>query len=165
MTDATQVKPRTRRGIKIALGVSLAVNLLIFGAIGGAMLNGRPDGPVRDRVDLVRTLGLGPLGRALEREDRDRIVARVGRDRAAVRAERAALLAATMDFVEAVESEPFDRDATAAALAMQRDHVRGLQERGHEALLEQLERMTPEARAGFAERLRRSLERHHEMRP
>ncbi len=165
MTETTQAKPRTRRGIKIALGLSLAVNLLIFGAIGGAMLNGRPDGPVRDRVDLVRTLGLGPLGRALEREDRTQIVARVGQDRAAVRAERTALLNATMAFVTAVESRPFDREATAAALAMQRDHVHGLQERGHGALLDQLERMSPEDRAGFAERLRRSIERHRDTRP
>lgn len=160
MTEPTQSKPRTRRGIKIALGLSLAVNLLILGAVGGAMLNGRPDGPIRDRVDLVRTLGLGPLGRALEREDRNQIVTRVGEDRAALRAEREALLEATLGFVLAVEQDPFDREATAAALAQQRTHVHELQERGHGALLEQLERMSPAARAAFAERLRRSLERH-----
>jgi hypothetical protein len=160
MTDPTQAKPRTRRGIKIALGLSLAINLLILGAIGGAMLNGHPDGPIRDRVDLVRTLGLGPLGRALDRDDRNQIVARVGQDRAVVRAEREALLAATLAFVTAVEADPFDREATAAALAQQRDHVRGLQERGHGALMEQLERMSPAARAEFADRLRHSLDHH-----
>ena len=164
MTEPTQAKPRTRRGIKIALGLSLAVNLLILGAIGGAMLNGRPDGSIRDRMDLVRTLGLGPLGRALEREDRSQIVARVGQDRAQLRAEREALLAATLAFVTAVEADPFDREATAAALAQQRDHVRGLQERGHGALMEQLERMSPAARAEFAARLRQSLERHRDDR-
>lgn len=160
MTEPTQAKPRTRRGIKIALGLSLALNLLILGSIGGAMINGRPDGPIRDRVDLVRTLGLGPLGRALDREDRDQIVARVGENRADVRAEREALLNATMAFVTAVESVPFDREATAAALALQRDHVHGLQERGHAALVDQLGRMSPEARAEFARRLRHSIERH-----
>ena len=82
MTEPSQTRPRTRRGIKIVLSLSLAINLLILGAIGGAMLNGGPDGPIRDRVDLVRTLGLGPLGRALDRDDRNQIVARVGDDRA-----------------------------------------------------------------------------------
>ena len=164
MTETTQAKPRTRRGIKIALGLSLAVNLLILGAIGGAMLNGRPDGPIRDRIDLVRTLGLGPLGRALDREDRDQIVARVGQDRAAVRAERTALLNATLAFVTAVETDPFDRETTAAALTLQRDHVHGLQERGHGALLDQLDRMSPAARAEFAARLHRSIERHRDDR-
>ena len=164
MTEPSQTRPRTHRGIKIVLGLSLAVNLLILGAIGGAMLNGGPDGPIRDRVDLVRTLGLGPLGRALDRDDRNQIVARVGDDRAAVRAEREALLQATLAFVTAVESDPFDREATAAALAEQRAHVHGLQERGHGALMEQLEIMSPAARAEFADRLRQSLERHRNSR-
>lgn len=160
MTEPIQAKPRTGRGIKIALGLSLAVNLLILGAIGGAMLNGRPDGPIRDRVDLVRTLGLGPLGRALDRADRNQIVARVGQDRAAVRAEREALLDATMAFIAAVEADPFDRDATAAALALQRENVLRLQERGHAALLDQVDRMSPEARAAFAGRLRHAIAHH-----
>ena len=160
MTDTTQTRPRTRRGIKIALGLSLGVNLLILGAVGGAMLNGRPDGPIRDRMDLVRTLGLGPLGTALSRDDRSQIVARVGQDRAALRAERTALLNATLAFVTAVEADPFDREVTAAALELQRDHVHGLQERGHGALLDQLEQMSPAGRAEFADRLRRSIERH-----
>lgn len=160
MTGPTQAKPRRGRGIKIAFGLSLAINLLILGAIGGAMLNGRPDGPIRDRFDLVRTLGLGPIGRALDREDRDQIIARVGQNREEVRAEREALLAATMEFVTSVERDPFDPEATESALAMQRDHVRGLQQRGHGALIEQLQQMSPAARAEFAERLRRSIQRH-----
>lgn len=160
MTDNTQARPRTRRGIKIALGLSLGVNLLILGAVGGAMLNGRPDGPIRDRVDMARTFGLGPLGNALAREDRNQIVARLGQDHAALRAERTALLDATLDFVAVVEAEPFDRQATAAALELQRDQVHGLLERGHAALLDQLELMSPAARAGFADRLRRAISHH-----
>lgn len=162
MADPTQTpRPKAGRGVKIALGLSLAVNLLILGAVGGAMLGGRPDGPIRDRFDAVRSLGLGPMGLALDREDRDEITARVGRDREAMRAERQALLAVTLQFVEAVEADPFDRTAAAAALEAQRGHVLGLQERGHGALLDQLEAMPLSAREGFAERLRRALSRHH----
>lgn len=151
---------RAGRGVKIALGISLAVNLLILGAVGGAILGGGPDGRIRDRIDMVRSLGLGPLGLALEREDRDEIMERVRRDREELRGDRLELLAATLDFVAAVEVDPFDRAAASAALEAQRGHVLGLQERGHAALLDQLETMSPAARDGFAERLRRALSRH-----
>lgn len=161
MTQTPDTAPRrSGRGVKIALGVSLAINLLILGAVGGAVLNGGPGGPVRDRLDAVRSLGLGPIGMALERGDRDAIVARVGQDRDGMRGDRQALLTATLDFVAAVEADPFDREAAEAALEAQRGHVLGLQERGHGALLDQLGQMSAEARSAFAERLRHSLDRH-----
>lgn len=162
MTSEQTAKPnRAGRGVKIALGLSLGLNLLILGTIGGAMLTGSPDGTWRDRMDIVRSLGLGPLGLALERDDRDEIIARVSRDRETLRTERLALLQATLAFVDAVEADPFDRAAAAEALEVQRRHIVGLQERGHTALLDQLELMPLTAREGFAERLRRALNRHH----
>ena len=62
------------KGVKIALALSLALNLLVLGLVGGALLSfGLPG----DRDDpRLRTLGLGPFALALEREDRDEAVFR-----------------------------------------------------------------------------------------
>jgi len=165
MSEETKAAPRRAgRGVKIALGVSLALNLLVIGAVGGAVLSGGPDGRMRDRLDMMRSLGLGPLGMALERDDRDEIAARIAVDRADLQGARRALLEATLTFSEAVAAVPFDRAAAAAALEAQRGHVAGLQERGHAALLDQLEAMPQAARDAFADRLRRALNRHRDHR-
>jgi len=149
---------KTGRGVKIALGLSLALNLVIAGAIGGAVLSGRA-GPGGDEGvrDLFRVLGLGPLGVALDRDDRAALIDRATQDPAALRAARGALIRATRDFARAVRAEPFDRAGAEAALRRQREFVAGLQTRGHELLLDQIAAMPPEARQGFADRLTRRL--------
>lgn len=165
MSDESNERPRrVGRGLKIALGISLALNLAVLGAIGGAVLTGGPGAGMHDRLDMMRSLGLGPMGLVLDRADRDAITARATTDRAALRAERRALLEATLAFTDAVAAEPFDRAVAAAALQVQRGHVAGLQERGHVALLDQLETMPQAARARFADRLRRTLTRHDDRR-
>ncbi|WP_071673586.1 periplasmic heavy metal sensor [Nioella nitratireducens] len=160
--DETTETPRKRpgRGLKIALGLSLALNLLVLGAVGGAVLNGGPDGRLHDRMDLARTLGLGPVGAALDGADRDALMDRARQDRDDLRARREGLLADTLAFAEAVRSDPFDRSAAAALLEDQRARVNGLQQWGHEALLDRLDRMPWEARAAFADRLTSALSRH-----
>lgn len=159
-TTTGKTAARTGRGVKIALGLSLAVNLLILGMIGGAVLNGRPAGGPGERIDIARTLALGPMGRALERGDRNAIIERVGQDREELRGHRADLLEATLAFARAVRAEPFDREAAEAALEMQRGQVVALQARGHGALLDQLETMPAAERAAFSERLVEALDRH-----
>jgi len=165
MTHAANEGPRRAgRGVKIALGISLALNLAVLGAIGGAVLTGAPGAGMHDRLDMMRSLGLGPMGLALERDDREEIAARATTDRVALRADRRALLEATLAFSDAVAAEPFDRAAAAAALQAQRGHVVGLQERGHLALLDQLETMPQAARERFTDRLRHALTRHGDRR-
>lgn len=166
MTTPANPPPRTRtpRGVKIVLALSLALNLLILGAIGGAFLGGRPDGGLRDRTDTVRILGLGPLATALDRNDRAAVVAQAGADRAAMRAERRRLVDAASAFAEAVREDPFDRAAAEAALERQRAIVRGLQDGGYGALLDHLETMPSAARADFADRLLGLLQRQERRR-
>ena len=70
MADAPSTPPASGSGrwIRIALVISLAVNLLVLGVIGGAVFSGkRNDG--RPAAQL-NELGIGPYGRALTQEQR-----------------------------------------------------------------------------------------------
>ncbi|PWK60675.1 periplasmic heavy metal sensor [Roseicyclus mahoneyensis] len=159
MSDPTegQGRPRTPgRGVKIALGLSLAVNLLILGLVGGALL---AVGPGRSGGDdpRLRTLGLGPFAIALSREDRAAVTDRIDRD--ALRAERRALGRSLVQLRDAIVAEPFDRAAAEAALEGSRSAAAGLQGLGHAALLDQVETMSAAERADLAGRLSRALRR------
>jgi uncharacterized membrane protein len=141
--------------VKIALVVSLALNLLILGLVGGALLSIGPRGG--DDDPRLRTLGLGPFALALEREDRDAVRARI--DREALRADRRALGAGLMQLRGALLAEPFDRPAAEAALARARGATEALQGHGHRALIDHVETMSAAERAALAERLDRALRR------
>ena len=147
--------PRTGRGVRIALALSLALNLLILGLVGGALLSFGPPG---DRDDpRLRTLGLGPFALALEREDRDAMRGRL--DGEALRADRRVIGASLAELRGALLAEPFDRDAAEAALARARGASEALQAHGHGALLDQIETMSAAERAVLADRLERALRR------
>ncbi len=142
------------RGLRIALGVSVALNLLVAGLVAGAVLR---DGGPRDR--MLRDLDFGPFTEALSDQDRDALrrefVARSGgfRDaRAEMRADFDALLAV-------LRATPFDAEAARAVLAATQARVQERLTLGQEVLVERLAAMTPEAREAFADRLERRLRR------
>ncbi|MEM7723833.1 MAG: periplasmic heavy metal sensor [Pseudomonadota bacterium] len=151
-------KPRVGRGLKIALALSLSLNLLIIGLIGGAItagggLRGGDDG----RGPGLRALGLGPFALSLDREDRADLRTRLeGGD---LGAPRRAIGGAMRDLQAALRSDPFDRDAAGAALARSRGAAEALQSEGHTALLDMLETMPAADRAQLAQRLDRVLRR------
>ncbi|MEN9411476.1 MAG: hypothetical protein RL216_3450 [Pseudomonadota bacterium] len=147
-------KPGGGKGLRIALGVSVALNLLVAGLVAGAML--REGGP-RDR--MLRDLDFGPLTEALSDADRDALrrafVARSGgfRDvRAEMRADFDALL-------RALRVEPFDAEAVRGLLLGQQARVQDRLMLGQDLLLERLTAMSPAARAEFADRLEQRLRR------
>ena len=143
------------RGIKIALALSLAANLLVIGLVAGALLS---IGRRGDRDDSrLRTLGLGPFALALSREDRDGVRRRIDVEAAGV--DRRAIGASLLQLREALLSDPFDRAAAEAALERAREAAESLQGVGHAALLDQIETMSPAERAELAERLERALRR------
>jgi uncharacterized membrane protein len=148
-------KPRAGRGIKIALAVSLALNLLVVGLVAGAVLN-RP-GP--GDAPAIRTLGLGPFALALPREARDDIRHRIEGDLEDVRRDRAEIGQSLLALRRALLAEPFDREAAARALGRSREAAAALQAQGHGALLDTLEDMTLDERVAVADRLGRTLRR------
>lgn len=146
------------RWVKIALAVSLALNLAVIGLVSGAMLSG---GGPRDNAaaPALRTLGLGPFVFALPREDRTELRGRIEARGEPLRVERRALGRALRVVRDALLAEPFDRAAAEAAFARSRASVTELQEAGHTALLDQIETMTAEERADLADRLGRAMRR------
>lgn len=152
----TATAPRAGRGLKIALGLSLAVNLLIVGLVIGALLAVGP-GRTRDDDPRLRSLGLGPFAAALPREDRQAVVARIDRD--ALRAERRRLGESLGQLRQALLADPFDRTAAETAMAQSRAAAGSAQALGHAALLDHMATLDAAERAELVERLGRALRR------
>ena len=134
--------------MRVTLVLSLAFNLLIVGIVAGALASGRAGGPPR-----IVDLSLGPLTRALSDEDRAAIGEAL-RNREGFRPPRPVQrMAAARDLKQALIAEPFDRAELARLLDAQRSRAAEVFEAGQDALLDQLEAMTPEERRAFADRL------------
>lgn len=150
-------KTKTGKGLRIALIVSLALNLLVVGVVGGAMMSGgrwHHDGPPR-----VQAIG-GPLTRALAPEDRRALAremhaARHDRSwsRERMRAEMAGLIAD-------LRARPFNAQAVEARLAAMQGRFQERIEQGQALLVERLAQMDDADRAAYAERLEAELQRH-----
>ncbi|MBL4811577.1 MAG: periplasmic heavy metal sensor [Rhodobacteraceae bacterium] len=155
MTDITKEKPR-RRWVRIALVLSLGVNLLIFGAAAGAVYKFRHGGMENARVDL----GIGPIYRALSPEDR-RIIGRRLRDhlhqRPPTREERDADL---RNLAAAVVTDPFDAALVRSVFSAQMGRANEAQQAGQEAFLAQIQAASPAQRAEFSARLLEQTGRH-----
>ena len=156
MSETQQGKPRTAGWVKVALAVSLALNLAIVGMVAGVVLR---RGGGDDGAPALRTLGLGPFGIALSREARDELRGRIERRGAPLREDRRAIGGTLRAVQAALLADPVDRAAAEAAFARSRELAASLQESGHVALLDQIETMTPQERADLAERLSRMMRR------
>jgi uncharacterized membrane protein len=148
-------KRRSGRGIRIALAISLAFNLLVVGLVAGAVLS-RPD---PGEAPAIRTLGLGPFALALPRAARDDIRLRIEEDMGDLRRNRAEVGRSLLAVRQALLAEPFDGEAAARALGRSRVAAMALQAQGHGALIETLEGMSAAERAVVADRLARALRR------
>ena len=137
------------RGVRFALILSLTLNLLALGIVGGSILaHGWMDGGHH-----VREVGFGPYTDALTPEDRkalrDAFVKAVPdfrrrRDEARADIERLA---------EAIRAEPFDRAAVAAMMEAQGARIQERIQLGRNLLLDRLEAMGPAARSALADRI------------
>lgn len=143
--------PRTALWVRVLLGLSLALNLLVIGLIAGALLRG--GGPDRMR-DAPVHFGAALL-RALPDEDR-RAVMRTLRSDAPDRGSRRD---AARQIASALRAEPFDAQALQTALAAQADRLDQLQRATRAAWLARVAQMSPDARAAYADRVEARLTR------
>lgn len=143
------------RGIRIALAVSLALNLAVAGVVGGTLLGGwgRPPNPT------VRDIGFGPFTAALSAQDREAL-GRAFREQAPdMRGMRREMRAEAGQMLQALRADPFDKTALLQAIAAQDARGKARLELGQRLLAERLIAMTPAERAAFADRLEQSLNR------
>jgi hypothetical protein len=141
-----------RGWVKLVFWLSLALNFLVLGAVGGAVLRHGPwdDRHHPPRADMIG----GPITRALSGDDK-RVVARKMRRayRETGQAGRSAYREIMQGLVADLRAMPFDPAPAAAHM----DRMRGMMGQrmavGQEALLEHLTEMDPEARRAFATRL------------
>lgn len=157
MSDPIE-RPKTARGLKIALALSLSLNLLVIGLIGGAVL-GRDGPPGRDEPPALRTLGLGPFALTLGQDGRDAVRDRLARDHDALLSERRAIGESLRTFQRALRADPFDRAAAAEAMARSRAAAEALQRYGHVAVLDYLDTLPLAERSELADALGRAMRR------
>lgn len=147
------IQTRTPLWARITLFVSLALNLLILGAVVGVFLTGGPERRANDdRRDLgtLYTRALSPEDRKALRREFLSGLERQGRDGSAIVGDMQTAL-------NVLRSSPFDPDAFRQALADQSDR-RSMRERvGREALATRIAEMTDAERAAYADRVEQGL--------
>ena len=151
MTTPSQ-KPRSGRGIKIALALSLALNLLVAGVVAGGMLRARmqPDAAPRDMAFAL----WGALPDDL-RDDLRGQFARVRPDRDDARAHRATQAAALSAALRAETFDPAQLDALLGDI--DRREMRAAQMRA--ALVAAIAELSPQERQALAQNFEDRLQR------
>jgi uncharacterized membrane protein len=152
------------RGLRIALIASLAVNLLVIGAVAGAVMRkGGSDGP-RGQMQGQSSYGM-PYIRALSKEDRRKIGADIrasGQDRKAQRAARRALYS---EVLSALRADPFEAAALEAALDKQVSAAHSALQVSQGAWFDHVVQMSDADRTTYADRLEAGFKRRKGSKP
>ena len=145
MSASTDLKPRNLW--KILFGISLALNLLIVGALGGAMLRvGK--GPV------VKHRASGNLYmRALNFEDKKALRKELFKNKDSRKIIRAKEHSSYSSAVKILRKYPFDRKAFEDLLDQQTKYSKSRPSSARAVLVTQIENMTKEERLIYSKRL------------
>ena len=144
---ATSTKFKSRNLWKILFGISLALNLLIIGAVGGAMIR-MSKGPVANH----RASGLLYM-RALNFEDKKSFRKELFRNKDSRKIGRAKEYSSYSSAVKILKKDPFDRKAFEELLDQQTKYSKSSQRSARLALVAQIAKMTKEERSIYSERL------------
>ena len=144
------------RGLKIALAVSVALNLAVAGLVGGMVLHG---GPGQHGDMMVRDMGFGPFDEALLPQDRDQLRSVIRQHFGDIRLARQQMQADGLAIVAAMKAAPFDAAVLTAALDAQAEHLGARLEFGSGVVRDYLLTLSDEARTAFADRLEQRM--HH----
>lgn len=150
MTEPMEpAKPGIRRWVKIVLGLSLALNLLIIGAVAGTAFR------VSKTVNDAPRSGFAFVA-ALEREDRRSVFSALRDEN---RKSRSAGRREMEQIFSILRSDDLDADALARAMAGQAERASRMQERIKDQLIVVVGNMSVEERRAYAERLEWHLKR------
>jgi uncharacterized membrane protein len=139
------------RAVRIALAVSVALNLAVVGVVAGAALKHGGG------HEMERDIGFGPFSEALSREDRRALRGQILQRAPELRSVRKEMQADTQSLLAVLRAEPFDAAGLTAVMETQRVRMAGRLELGQTVLRDFLIAMTPEARKDFADRLEARL--------
>ena len=157
MADDKTPQARPSRLWRIVLVLSLALNLAVIGVVVGSAASGRwGDGPPRS-FDL----GLGPIARALEPQERRAIGRKLREDRSLRDFD---LRDRVNRVVAALQADPFEPDVLRALLAEQSERITAVQATAQEVVVEQITAMTPERRRAFGDQVLEEMSRARSLR-
>lgn len=163
MADAIptpDVRP-TRTWIRILLVVSLGLNLIIVGSLGGLVLSRVVHGP----REPVRDLAFGPFTQALSPDDRRAMMRAFLAEAKGFRAERDQMRADFQSLIAALKADPYDPSVLEGVMTRQKARTDQWLALGQRLLMERLAAMTQAERSAFADRLSDDLSRHAHQPP
>ncbi|EDZ41133.1 MAG: periplasmic heavy metal sensor [Rhodobacteraceae bacterium] len=145
---------KLKKRFRILLGVSLALNLMVIGAVVGVISKGpgRQGGGPGMRETAFPYVG------AFDRADK-RAMRQEMRARLSYRSEaRAAHQASYRAFLELLRAETFDAAAASSVMSAQFERAQRLQTIGRELSIQRISDMSVEKRAAYADRLEYRLD-------
>ncbi|TXI05513.1 MAG: periplasmic heavy metal sensor [Pseudorhodobacter sp.] len=156
MAETDLEKPKSSKGLRIALALSVALNLAVLGLVAGAILR---DGPGM-RAAMVRDLGFGPYTEALSPEDRKALRRALFEKAPDIRENRRKMREDTQALLALLRNDPFDADAFHARMEAQHERMEDQLRLGQDLLQDFITAMPAPERRAFADRLEAGL-RHH----
>ncbi|WP_343035706.1 periplasmic heavy metal sensor [Sulfitobacter maritimus] len=150
--------PRNRRILRWALGLSLALNLLVLSAIGGALWRHGGPGQGRDTLPRLRSYA-SPYVQALPQERRRALHREMHAGRQGPHLDRQARRAHYEQMLATLRAEPFDPAAAQAVLTTQSEAVASVQAAAHAAWLAEVRAMSAEERSAYADALEDQLKK------
>ncbi|WP_114961551.1 periplasmic heavy metal sensor [Tritonibacter mobilis] len=156
MTQTPEPKRASRmpRWMKAVFALSLAGNLAVVGIMAGAAL--REDGPGHRRhkappppaaADAIGAV----MYRSFDRDERRALRDMAGGKHGDIVERR---LAELNDLLEVIQSDPLDVDTLHARIEAQTRAAQAFRSTMHEVWIAELQKMTPEERAAFAEKVK-----------
>ncbi|MEO1919533.1 MAG: periplasmic heavy metal sensor [Paracoccaceae bacterium] len=149
MVENSSPQTSTPRWIKIALILSLAINLGVVGILGGAALRA----PEARRNNVEAPEGVAMLARAMPQSHQRELRENLRTQRDELRSDRQELKNLRGRFITSLRAEPFDINAVRDVFASQRTVLDQLTASGHDSVIDQIEKMTPQERALYIRRL------------
>lgn len=147
--------PATPRWMRIALLVSLSLNLAVGGLLLGAAFRDDPETHRRAGRDVAAA----PFIMAFAPEDRRAVIGELREQASSLFQNRQDLRERFEALMVAITAPEFDREAVAALMSKQREVATLRQSIGEQAVLDRIEAMSQAEREAYAERLRTSLKR------
>ncbi len=157
MTETSKTpKGGMRPWLRLLLVASLALNLLVVGLVGGALImRGKWQEHHMARLEMLG----GPMTWALSHKDRRAIGDKLRESFGNRQAMHEEMRAGMESLIADLKAVPFDPDAVAQYMAEHRAQLNARLELGQALLLERLTEMDDDERAAYAQRLQDAMQR------